>query len=91
MRTADATDVYLASLPSELSASPLAMAALALAEGLDDLHCSLTSRSMAAKAFQDILRELRDLAPAPETKDKVDELSARSRSLGRRRQRGAAA
>lgn len=75
--TVSSTEAYLKSLPRDLAGSPLAAAAMRLAEGLDDEGNSFTSRSMAAKAFQDIMREIRQLAPAVETKDKIDELSVR--------------
>jgi hypothetical protein len=78
----------LGGLPSDVAESPLAAAAFRLAEGLDDPKHSFTSRSMGAKAFQDILHELRELAPAPEMKDRLDELSSRR---SRRRARGSAA
>ena len=82
---------YLARLPEELADFPIAAAALQLAEGLDNPRTSLAQKAIATKALQEVMRELRELAPPPDTKDQVDELSARPRSSGRRRQRGAAA
>jgi len=83
--TVEATERYLSRLPDDLASSPLAAAALRLAEGLDSDRNSLTSQSMASKAFQDILHELRELAPAQKMEDGLDELSSR-----RRRRRGSA-
>jgi hypothetical protein len=87
--TVESLTQYLANLPADLADSPMAAAAMRLAEGLDNGHNSLTSQSMAAKAFQDLLGELRELAPAKKTEDVVDELS--SRRGRRRRGRDAAA
>ena len=64
-------------LPSHLAESALAAAALALAGEIDTGSNSATSKSMCAKALQDMLRELRDLAPAEEESDEIDDLEAR--------------
>lgn len=80
--TVDALVCLLETLPPDLASSPNAAAAMRLAEGLDNGRNSLTSQSMAAKAFQDLLAELRELAPAKKESDELDELSQRR---GRRR------
>jgi hypothetical protein len=74
-----ATAAYLKTLPADLAGSPLAASALAMAQGLDG-PSSLTSRTMAAKAHQDLLREVRSLAPAKETHDGLDDELARRRA-----------
>lgn len=82
--TVDSLTRYLTQLPSDLASSPTATAAMRLAEGLDDRN-SLTSKAQAAKSFQDLLAELRDMAPEQKVADPVDELSvARSARRGRR-------
>lgn len=70
----------------ELAKSGLAASALALAREMDDDN-SATSKSMCARALLDTLDRLRQLAPAKEEKDGVDELSARraARRQGKRR------
>jgi len=65
----------------------LAATAAVLADGLDGAS-SLTSKSMAAKALVDVLRELEAVAPAEKENDGLDDLAARRAA---RRARGAAA
>jgi hypothetical protein len=55
--------------------SGLAAAALALAREIDDPENSATSKSMCAKALQDILSQLRALAPQKRERDRLDELA----------------
>jgi hypothetical protein len=83
--TVDSLSRYLTQLPSDLAVSPTATAAMRLAEGLDDRN-SLTSKAQAAKSFQDLLAELRDMAPEQKVADPVDELSVArfTRRRGRR-------
>jgi hypothetical protein len=71
----DATERDLARLPAELAESSLGASALALARELDS-GSSATSKSMCAKAHMDIMERLRELAPAEETSDAVDEIRA---------------
>jgi hypothetical protein len=71
----DATKRDLARLPVELAESSLGASALALARELDS-GSSATSKSMCAKAHMDIMERLRELAPAEETSDAVDEIRA---------------
>lgn len=54
-----------------VTGSALAATALALAEGLDAPN-SLTSKSMAAKALADVLKEIRTLAPPAEQEDEIE-------------------
>lgn len=56
--------------------STLAAAAQALALELDHPYNSATSKSMCAKALMEAVERLRELAPPPEKKDKVDNLAA---------------
>lgn len=57
--------------------SALAALALALAAEVDDPGNSATSKSMCAKVLVDALDRLRELAPAQEAGDRLDDLSAR--------------
>lgn len=59
-----------------LASSALAASALALA-GEMDADNSATSKSMCARALQDVLDRLRELAPPVEEGDDLDDLSAR--------------
>lgn len=87
--TVESLTRYLSTLPDNLAASPTATAAMRLAEGLDDRN-SLTSKAQAAKSFQDLMAELRELAPEEKVADGVDELSvARGQRRGRRGRRAA--
>jgi hypothetical protein len=54
-----------------VTGSALAATALSLAEGLDAPN-SLTSKSMAAKALADVLKEIRSLAPPAEQEDEIE-------------------
>jgi hypothetical protein len=56
--------------------SALAATALALARGMDGPN-SLTSKSMAAKALIDTMRELRELAPPKQEADGVTDIATR--------------
>jgi hypothetical protein len=60
----------------KLAQSGLAALALKLAEEMD-ANNSATSKSMCAKSLMETLDRIRALAPAEETEDKVDDLSAR--------------
>jgi hypothetical protein len=70
-----------------LARSAQAAAALALARELDDDN-SATSKSMCAKALNETMDRLRELAPPEQIKDGVDDISAQR---AKRRKRGAAA
>lgn len=68
----------LSGLGGGLERSGLALTALALADELDDDRNSATSKSMCAKALQDILDRLRELAPPKTVRgDAVADLAAR--------------
>jgi predicted phage-related endonuclease len=67
----------LAERDPELANSGTAAAALALAREIDESDNSATSKSMCAKALQDILAQLRELAPTEEGRDGIDDLSAK--------------
>lgn len=71
-----ATKRDLEKLPEELAESSLGASALALARELDS-GSSATSKSMCAKAHLEIMDRLRELAPPEETRDELDEISAR--------------
>ena len=60
-----------------LAESALAATALALALQLDHPYNSATSKSMCAKALMDAIGQLRELAPPPVKRDKLDELTDR--------------
>lgn len=61
----------------QLAVSALAESALALAAMVDDQGSSTTSRASAAKELRETLNRLRELAPAMEEGDAVDELASR--------------
>jgi hypothetical protein len=67
----------IAKRDSDLARSALAASALALAREMDNSGNSATSKSMCAKALLDTLNRIRELAPPPEEKDQLDELSRR--------------
>lgn len=67
----------LALLPDALSGSTLAASGLALAAELDRAGNSATSKSMCAKSLQDVMRELRELAPPAVVEDELDAKRAR--------------
>jgi hypothetical protein len=66
--------------PERLAESALAASALALAREIDTGSNSATSKSMCAKALQDALRELRELAPPEEKKGELHDIKS-GRSL----------
>ena len=70
----------------DLADSALAAMVVAMAFEIEHPYNSATSKSACAKALQDALRELRELAPAEEAKDGVDEIAEQ-----RARRRGSAA
>lgn len=70
----------------DLADSALAAMVVAMAFEIEHPYNSATSKSACAKALQDALRELRELAPAEEVKDGVDEIAEQ-----RARRRGGAA
>ena len=67
----------IAELPPELATSGLAALALALATQIDDPANSATSKSMCAGQLRDTLRDLRELTPADEEADELDDLASR--------------
>jgi hypothetical protein len=67
----------LALVDPELARSALAVTALKLAADLDWPRTSPTARSMVARAMLDILDRLRELSPAAETSDALDQLTVR--------------
>jgi hypothetical protein len=67
----------LRSRDPQLADSALAASARVLAQELDKDRNSATSKSMCARALQDTLEQLRELAPPAEVKDKLDELESR--------------
>ena len=58
----------------DLGGSGLAAVAVAMAQEIDADN-SATSKSMCAKALQDILSQLRVLAPARAERDRIDDLA----------------
>jgi hypothetical protein len=70
-------------MPSDLAESSLGASALVLARELDGER-SATSKSMCAKAHLEIMDRLRELAPAEEDADAVDDIEAqRAKRLAR--------
>jgi hypothetical protein len=67
--------VEIAKRDAGLAESSVAMSALRLAWEMDTSGNSATSKSMCAKALQEAMRELRDLAPAERKKDGIDRLA----------------
>lgn len=72
-----------------LADSAIAATAVQLAYELENPYNSATSKSMCARSLADAMDRLRELAPAEEEKDKLDDLSARR--AARRKRRAAAA
>jgi hypothetical protein len=72
--------VEIARRDAGLSESALAMSALRLAREMDASANSATSKSMCAKALQEAMRELRDLAPAERKKDGIDQLAQKRKA-----------
>lgn len=70
----------------ELADSALAAVAIRLALETEHPFNSATSKSACARAMQEALRELRELAPPEETKDGIDQLAEKreKRIAGRR-------
>lgn len=60
-----------------LAESALAAVALAMACELDSGRNSATSKSMCARALAEVMRELRELAPAKREESPLDEIRAR--------------
>lgn len=73
-------------MPDVVGKSALAASALALAAEMDDSGTSATAKSMCARALQDHLTQLRELAPPQEEETELD----RRRQARAARQRGAA-
>ena len=64
----------LKGLGKDLEGSGLAAVAVAMAREIDGEN-SATSKSMCAKALQDILGQLRGLAPPKAERDRIDDLA----------------
>ena len=64
----------LKGMGKDLEGSGLAAVAVAMAQQIDADN-SATSKSMCAKALQDILSQLRALAPARAERDRIDDLA----------------
>jgi hypothetical protein len=81
----EAVQEMIDAMPSQFHRSPLAAMALTLASELDSSSNGGTSKSMVAKSMQDVLKELRELAPLEQAKDDVDDLreQRRKRLAGR--------
>lgn len=67
----------IALLDPQLAESGIAATAIALAREIDSGGNSATSKSMCARALQDALRDLRELAPPNRQRDRLDELADR--------------
>lgn len=78
----------LAEMQTPMARSPLASMALTLAAELDSSSNHGHAKSMIANSMQNVLKELRELSPAEEARDEVDDLRARRHA---RRARSAAA
>jgi hypothetical protein len=53
----------------------MAATSVALAREIDSFETSATAKSMCARSLQDAMRELRELAPAEEAMDGIDQLA----------------
>jgi hypothetical protein len=83
LKVVDAVEDELRNLierDADLARSPLAATCFALASQLDDSKNSATSKSMCAKALNETLERLWDLAPDKEEKDGVDDLTDRRKA-----------
>lgn len=76
-------------LGDEASGSALAATALALAAELDDAENSATSKSMCARALNETMASLRELAPPKPTADRIDEVKEKREDRRSRRVAGA--
>lgn len=74
---AQALRVELSRVPDELAQSTLAESALALARDIDNPDTSATARSMCSRSLLDALNRIRELMPATEETDAIDELASR--------------
>lgn len=77
LESVEAELAELAKRDKPLAESAVAATAKQLAQELDAPTNSATSKAMCAKALMDALDRLRELAPAPEKKDELDELFSR--------------
>jgi hypothetical protein len=80
MSVVEAVESELAELrkmSSALADGAVAASALVLAGELDKSDNSATSKSMCARALREAMDRLRELAPADEKKDDLDDLTAR--------------
>lgn len=73
----DAVENELAGLPDDLSESPTAAAALALAESIDLGTDTYRFQSALVAQLRECMTELHEKAPAKVEGDKVDDLNAR--------------
>ena len=64
-------------MPAGFATSALAALALSMARSVDDPSTTATPRSMCARVLLDALAQLRDLAPAEDEADAIDDLAAR--------------
>lgn len=67
----------LRKLSPELADGAVAASAVVLAAELDKPRNSATAKSMCARALREAMDRLRELAPADEKKDDLDDLTAR--------------
>lgn len=80
MSVVSALRAELGEMPEAVSGSTLAATALVLAEQLDDVTTSATSKSMCAAKLMDAMATLRELAPLKRESDGIDDLTARRAS-----------
>ena len=83
MSVVEAVGRDLERMGDEVSESALAATALALAAELDDADNSATSKSMCARALNETMAVLRELAPPKAERDRIDEVT-RKREARRR-------
>jgi hypothetical protein len=77
MSVVEGVERDLRNLPEEFAKSGLAESAIAMAREQDDYDNNATAKANCANAMRDIIRQLREEAPKPEERDKLDDLSAR--------------
>ena len=74
---AQAVERDLSRMPDHLATGGLAMSAIALAREIDDPTNSATSKSMCSRSLLDAIDRLRELTPADQEDDGLDDLTQR--------------
>jgi hypothetical protein len=92
MSVVESVTAEIGRMPKDIGESALASLALACAENIDAARPGSTPGAMWAQRLQDVLKELRGLAPPAKTNDTVDQLAeARTRRRSAPKTRGRSA